>query len=287
MSAVMLGMPPAADLAARGRAPARRRDVPGRGPARLADTQLRANLGNATRTIRAKRAAVVAELPDWEELREAGRQLKVHTMAHLPDYLAQLEAAVTARGGVVHWARDAAEANRIVIDLVQATGADEVVKVKSMATQEIGLNEALEAAGIAALGDRPGRADRAARPRQAVAHPGAGDPPQPGRDPGDLPREMARRRPRPDRRPGRAGRRGAAAPAAQVPVRQGRDQRGQLRRRRDRHARRGRVRGQRPDVPDPAGDADHGDGHREAGAPLRATSRCSCSCCRGPRPASG
>ena len=117
----------------------------------LTDSQLRRNLGKATRTIRGKRAAVVAELSDWEELREAGRQLKVHTMAHLPDYLVQLEAAVTARGGVVHWARDAAEANRIVVDLVRATGADEVVKVKSMATQEIALNEALEEAGIAAF----------------------------------------------------------------------------------------------------------------------------------------
>jgi L-lactate dehydrogenase complex protein LldF len=117
----------------------------------LADTQLRRNLGKATTTIRAKRAQVVAELPDWEQLREAGRQLKVHTMAHLPDYLAQLESAVTARGGAVHWARDADEANRIVIDLVRAKGVDEVVKVKSMATQEIGLNEALEAVGVAAL----------------------------------------------------------------------------------------------------------------------------------------
>jgi L-lactate dehydrogenase complex protein LldF len=117
----------------------------------LADTQLRQNLGNATRTIRVKRAHVVAEVPDWEELREAGRQLKVHTMAHLPEYLNQLEHAVTARGGVVHWARDAAEANAIVVGLVQSKGVDEVVKVKSMATQEIGLNEALEAAGIAAL----------------------------------------------------------------------------------------------------------------------------------------
>ena len=117
----------------------------------LADTQLRRNLGKATGTIRAKRAEVVAELPDWEELREAGRQLKVHTMARLPEYLTQFEAAVQARGGVVHWARDAAEANQIVVDLVRATGADEVVKVKSMATQEIGLNEALEASGIAAL----------------------------------------------------------------------------------------------------------------------------------------
>ena len=117
----------------------------------LTDTQLRRNLGRATTTIRAKRAAVVAELDDWEELREAGRQLKVHTMARLPEYLVQLEEAVTARGGVVHWARDAVEANQIVVDLVRATGADEVVKVKSMATQEIALNEALEAAGIAAF----------------------------------------------------------------------------------------------------------------------------------------
>ena len=126
----------------------------------LADTQLRRNLGKATTTIRSKRAQVVAELPDWEELREAGRQLKVHTMAHLPDYLVQLESAVTACGGVVHWARDAVEANQIVVDLVRGKGVDEVVKVKSMATQEIGLNEALEAAGVAALGTASGAGQR-------------------------------------------------------------------------------------------------------------------------------
>src|SRR3954453_14817294 len=72
-------------------------------------------------------------------------------MARLDQHLEELERQVTARGGTVHWARDATEANAIVTRLVQATGADEVVKVKSMATQEIGLNEALEAAGIAAL----------------------------------------------------------------------------------------------------------------------------------------
>jgi L-lactate dehydrogenase complex protein LldF len=116
----------------------------------LADTQLRRNLGKATATIRAKRASVVGEVPDWEELRAAGAAIKDRTLAHLDDYLVQLEEQVTARGGQVHWARDAAEANRIVTDLVRAAGADEVVKVKSMATQEIGLNEALEAAGIAA-----------------------------------------------------------------------------------------------------------------------------------------
>jgi L-lactate dehydrogenase complex protein LldF len=114
----------------------------------LADTQLRRNLGKATTTIRAKRAAVVAELPDWEELREAGRAIKAHTMRHLDHYLTELESRVTARGGTVHWARDAIEANRLVTGLVRATGAVEVVKVKSIVTDEIGLNDALAEAGI-------------------------------------------------------------------------------------------------------------------------------------------
>lgn len=118
--------------------------------AALADSQLRRNIATATGTIRAKRAEVVDEVADWEALREAGRALKAATMARLPDLLLELERQVTARGGVVHWARDATEANAIVIDLVRATGTDEVVKVKSMATQEIGLNEALADAGIAA-----------------------------------------------------------------------------------------------------------------------------------------
>jgi L-lactate dehydrogenase complex protein LldF len=117
----------------------------------LGDTQLRRNIGKATGTIRAKRAAVVAEVPDWQELREAGRALKTATMARLPELLTQLEERVTTAGGIVHWARDANEANAIVTDLVRATGSDEIVKVKSMATQEIGLNEALADAGIAAI----------------------------------------------------------------------------------------------------------------------------------------
>ncbi|MER5770026.1 LutB/LldF family L-lactate oxidation iron-sulfur protein [Streptomyces sp. NPDC001985] len=111
---------------------------------------LRANLRHATHTIRDKRSRAVAELSDWEGLREAGKQIKDHTLRYLDRYLEQLESAVTAAGGTVHWAADAAEANRIVTGLVRATGEREVVKVKSMATQEIGLNEALEAEGIAA-----------------------------------------------------------------------------------------------------------------------------------------
>ncbi|MEU9852492.1 LutB/LldF family L-lactate oxidation iron-sulfur protein [Streptomyces sp. NPDC047974] len=114
------------------------------------DERLRANLRHATHTIRDKRARAVAELADWAELREAGKRIKDRTLRHLDTHLLQLEEAVTAAGGTVHWAADAAEANRIVADLVKATGETEVVKVKSMATQEIGLNEALEAEGIRA-----------------------------------------------------------------------------------------------------------------------------------------
>jgi L-lactate dehydrogenase complex protein LldF len=122
----------------------------------LANGQLRRNLGHATATIRAKRAAVVGEVPDWEALRDAGSAIKADVLARLPELLEELERNVTARGGVVHWARDADEANRIVVGLVRAAGraggpVRQVVKVKSMATQEIGLNEALAEAGVHAV----------------------------------------------------------------------------------------------------------------------------------------
>ena len=114
----------------------------------LANPQLRHNVGHATATIREKRAKVVAELTDWAELRDAGQAIKAATMAALDEHLIRLERQVTAAGGVVHWASDANEANEIVTRLVRDTGHREVVKVKSMATQEIGLNEALAQVGI-------------------------------------------------------------------------------------------------------------------------------------------
>jgi L-lactate dehydrogenase complex protein LldF len=117
----------------------------------LADSQMRHNVAHATRTIRAKRLAAVGECADWEQLRLAGSALKQEVMARLPELLEQLESNVTTRGGVVHWARDGAEANRIITQLIRGTGASEVVKVKSMATQEIGLNEHLRAEGITAI----------------------------------------------------------------------------------------------------------------------------------------
>ncbi len=116
----------------------------------LANTQQRANLRHATNTIRNKRFRVVGEVANWDDLRTAGEQIKTRTGRHLADYLEQFEENFTKAGGTVHWARDAEEANQIVIDLVRKTGESEVVKVKSMVTQEIDMNEALEAAGIAA-----------------------------------------------------------------------------------------------------------------------------------------
>jgi L-lactate dehydrogenase complex protein LldF len=86
----------------------------------LANHQLRTNLRNATDTIRAKRAKVVEELPDWEALRDAGKAIKADVLSNLDRYLLQFEAAVEAAGGHVHWARDANEANAVVAEIVQA-----------------------------------------------------------------------------------------------------------------------------------------------------------------------
>jgi L-lactate dehydrogenase complex protein LldF len=115
------------------------------------NTQLRRNMGKATQTIRGKRAGVVDELSDWESLRVAGQHIKDDVMQHLDTYLIQLEAAVTQAGGHVHWAKDAHEANEIVTRLIKATGSTEIIKVKSLTTDEIRLNEALELAGITAI----------------------------------------------------------------------------------------------------------------------------------------
>ncbi len=117
----------------------------------LQDSQLRRNLGNATQNIRAKRQRVVDEMDDWEALREAGRAIKERVMHDLDEYLLQLEASVTRAGGHVHWARDAAEANRIVQGIVGSHDVTEVIKVKSMTTDEIKLNDALAEVGVQAI----------------------------------------------------------------------------------------------------------------------------------------
>ncbi|HEY6376226.1 MAG TPA: LutB/LldF family L-lactate oxidation iron-sulfur protein [Edaphobacter sp.] len=118
--------------------------------AAMGDTQLRKNVRHATEVIQAKRSRVVGEMPDWQQLREAGKQIRQHTMENLDFYLEQFERNCTQAGGVVHWARDAAEARQIVTELVKASRSDEVIKIKSMTTEEIHLNDVLEAAGIRA-----------------------------------------------------------------------------------------------------------------------------------------
>ena len=117
----------------------------------LANDQVRSNLLHATTTIRAKRALAVSEVPDWEELRDAGAAIKDAALLSLDRLLSELEASVHRSGGIVHWASSADQANMAIADIVRAEGANEVVKVKSLTTDEIGLNEALDVHGIHAL----------------------------------------------------------------------------------------------------------------------------------------
>ncbi len=117
----------------------------------LKNEQLRANLRFVTHAIRNKRAKVTSELPDWQELRNTGESVKNYVLANLPELLEQFERNFTAAGGHVHWARNATEANQIALELIREQGVDEIIKIKSMATAETGLNEFLEENGINAI----------------------------------------------------------------------------------------------------------------------------------------
>ncbi len=114
----------------------------------LEDAQLRKNVRHATEVIQEKRRRLVEEKGDWQELRETARQIRAHVLEFLPEYLEEFERAATAAGAEVHWARDGAEARALVLELVKGTGADEVLKIKSMTTEEIGLNRWLGGAGV-------------------------------------------------------------------------------------------------------------------------------------------
>ena len=86
--------------------------------------------------VRENRDAAARAVPDWEALREAAGGIKRHMLSRLPDYLEQFESQATRLGANVHWARDAAEHNEIVLQLLKAHGARRVVKSKSMLTEE-------------------------------------------------------------------------------------------------------------------------------------------------------
>ena len=124
------------------------RDFPTAATDLLQDSQTRKNVQHATNVIQGKRNKVVAELPDWQDLREAGSEVRAHVLRHLDYYLTEFEENCTRAGGHVHWAADSTEANRIILELVQRAQAKEVIKIKTMTSEEIGLNHNLEAHGV-------------------------------------------------------------------------------------------------------------------------------------------
>jgi len=117
----------------------------------LQNTQLRKNVAHATDVIQAKRNRLVAEKQDWQELRTSGAAIRAHVLANLASYLEEFEKNCTAAGGVVHWAKDAAEARQIILGILREEKASEVIKIKTMTSAEIQLNPELEKAGIAAI----------------------------------------------------------------------------------------------------------------------------------------
>ncbi|HMC67488.1 MAG TPA: LUD domain-containing protein, partial [Gemmataceae bacterium] len=114
----------------------------------LANPPLQAALIRLTGTLMDGNRRGYAALADSDQLRDHAKGIKEHTLAHLDEYLEQLEASVQRVGGHVHWAADAEEGRRIVLEIARDAGCKRAVKSKSMTSEEIHLNHALEAAGI-------------------------------------------------------------------------------------------------------------------------------------------
>jgi len=114
----------------------------------LANPALQEALGKIKTGWQANRTAAAGALPEFEALRDRGREIKNHMLAHIDLYLARFEREVEAKGGHVHYARDAAEARQLVVDICRTAEARAVTKSKSMIAEEIGINEYLEANGI-------------------------------------------------------------------------------------------------------------------------------------------
>jgi L-lactate dehydrogenase complex protein LldF len=113
-----------------------------------ADAHLGSALRNVTNRLAGLRLDAQASLDNFEEMRAAARAVRAGIIARLPEVLGRLADKVEANGGTVHWAGDGAEANRTIGDIVAAAGGRLVVKGKSMATEETGLNAHLEAMGV-------------------------------------------------------------------------------------------------------------------------------------------
>ena len=114
----------------------------------LADRPLQAALIRLTSTLMTANQRGYASLPDSDKLRDRAKRIKEHTLAHLDQYLTQLEASVQRNGGQVHWASTAQDARQIILQIAKQTDCKLAVKSKSMTSEEIHLNSALEAGGI-------------------------------------------------------------------------------------------------------------------------------------------
>ncbi len=114
----------------------------------LDDPQLQKTLGFVRGNFISKRQHAVADLPEFETLRDEARAIKNHALAHLDLYLEAYENKVTESGGVVHYAETGPEARDIILDICRRVGARTVTKGKTMIGEEIGLNEHLEKNGI-------------------------------------------------------------------------------------------------------------------------------------------
>jgi len=124
------------------------RQFPKKARAALSDEILQAAMKRLETGFVARRTVAAGRLPEFEALRDAARDIKNHTLAHLDAYLELFEENCLAQGGHVHWARDTAEARDIVLEICRAAGAKTVTKGKSMIGEEMEINHHLEANGI-------------------------------------------------------------------------------------------------------------------------------------------
>jgi L-lactate dehydrogenase complex protein LldF len=123
-------------------------DFKRRAAAAIHDVELQAALSRAGGGFVDSRAKVVELMPEFEQLRETGKEIKSHVLENLDYYLERYEEQVTRHGGQVHWARTAEDACRIALEICRKAGAKAVTKGKSMVSEEVGLNEVLEAEGL-------------------------------------------------------------------------------------------------------------------------------------------
>jgi L-lactate dehydrogenase complex protein LldF len=117
----------------------------------LAAQDLRENLRRATSHSSSLRQEAVSAVPEWEDLRAEAHAIKAEAIDHLAEYLERFESHATGAGCKVYWAETASQAVEYVVSVCRQKGASLAVKAKSMTTEEMGLNSALEAAGISPI----------------------------------------------------------------------------------------------------------------------------------------